>query len=133
MNRIIRLPILLILLQLLSCRNSTISTNAILQFNNTEHNFRDLELNESANCAFKFSNPGTTPLVVYYVKTSCGCTVPEWTKEPVKPGKSGEIQIIYDTSQSGFFNKTITVFYNGKDSPQNLTIKGRVGFSVDGD
>jgi len=92
-----------------------------------------LELNESANCTFKFSNPGNTPLIVYNVKTSCGCTVPEWTKVPVKPGKSGEIRITYETSQPGFFNKTITVFYNGKDSPQTLTIKGRMRFGGDGD
>jgi len=54
-------------------------------------------------------------------------------KLTVKPGKSGEIQITYDTSQLGFFNKTITVFYNGKDSPQTLTIKGRMRFGGDGD
>ncbi|MFW5803968.1 MAG: DUF1573 domain-containing protein [bacterium] len=93
MNRIIRLPILLILIQHLSSGNCTISNNAILQFSNIEHNFNDLELNESANCTFKFSNPGNTPLVVNNVKTSCGCIVPEWTKEPVKPGRSGEIRI----------------------------------------
>jgi hypothetical protein len=76
-----------------------------------------------------FSNTGDTPLVIQNVKTSCGCTVPEWPQKPVNPGNSGEIKINYDTSHPGMFNKTITVFYNGQESPQVLNIKGKVASS----
>jgi hypothetical protein len=75
-----------------------------------------------------FSNTGDTPLVIQNVKTSCGCTVPEWPKNPLKSGKSSEISINYDTTHPGMFNKTITVFYNGENSPIVLSIKGKVAY-----
>ncbi|WP_394368018.1 DUF1573 domain-containing protein [Flavobacterium undicola] len=68
------------------------------------------------------------PLLIKDVNTSCGCTVPEWYKGIIKPNKNGEIKIVYDAKYPGRFNKTITVFYNGKDSPINLTIKGEVPY-----
>lgn len=76
---------------------------------------------------FLFTNQGKIPLIVNEVKASCGCTVPEWPREPVLPGKSGTIRVSFDPkNQSGSFNKTIQVNSNA-DVPQVvIAIKGVV-------
>ena len=81
------------------------------------------------SAVFKFSNTGETPLLIYDVKTSCGCTVPEWPKEGIAPKEEGIIKVNYDAKHFGNFSKTITVFYNGVNSPQLLTIKGEVVYT----
>lgn len=111
-----------------SCNTTVLNNNAEIKFDTTEIDLGKLELNSNGDCAFSFTNTGNTPLVIQHVKTSCGCTVPEWANKPVKPGKSGEIKINYDTSLPGAFHKTITVFYNGKNSPVTLFIKGSVEY-----
>ena len=110
------------------CDTGSVKNDAKIEFKQTEHNYGELELNGDGSCSFHFSNNGKSPLIIHNIKTSCGCTVPQWTQKPVPPGKSGEIQIEYDTSHPGTFSKTITVFYNGEDSPQVLTIRGSVKY-----
>jgi hypothetical protein len=83
---------------------------------------------ESRSTAFKFLNTGKDPLIIYDVKTSCGCTVPEWPKEIIKPNSTQVIKVIFDPDKLGCFNKTVTVFYNGENSPKTLRIKGYVVF-----
>ena len=117
---------LIFLLLILSCSEPVIQNNATLAFTQTEHDFGTLEIKQPAIYDFEFSNTGKTPLVIQNVETSCGCTVPEWTKEPVKPGKTGTITIKYDAEYPGVFSKSITVYYNGKNSPMHLKIKGSV-------
>ena len=87
-----------------------------------------LEFNEKAEYGFEFNNSGSIPLIVYNVKSSCGCIVLNWPKNPVKPNKSGKINITYDTSHSGMFNKTIKIFYNGSNSPVEIRVTGEVGY-----
>ncbi len=70
-------------------------------------------------------------LIINDVKTSCGCTVPEWSKEPIRPGRKGQITIKYDADFPGVFHKTVEVFYNGVDSPYMLGIKGEVEYPED--
>ncbi len=110
------------------CDTGSVKNDAKIEFKQTEHNFGELELNGDGNCTFSFSNPGKSPLVIQDVKTSCGCTVPQWKQKPVPAGKTGKIQIEYDTSHPRTCSKTITVFYNGEVSPQVLTINGSVKF-----
>ena len=117
-----------LLMFIISCSTGIHQDKAKIKFEVTEYDFGELETNGDGDCTFLFNNTGETPLIINDVKTSCGCTVPEWTKKPVKPGKTGEIRIVYDTSHPGAFNKTITVFYNGDKSPQKLTIKGSVKY-----
>jgi hypothetical protein len=79
-------------------------------------------------CSFELSNAGESSLIIQNVKISYGSTVSPWTQKPIKSGKNGEIEISYDTSHPGIFSKTITVFYNGQDSSETLTINGCVTF-----
>jgi hypothetical protein len=60
------------------------------------------------------------------VQTSCGCTIPEWTREPVKKRKSGVVNVHYNTHVTGNFIKSITVYSNAATSPVTLKIKGTV-------
>jgi hypothetical protein len=77
--------------------------------------------------SFKVKNDGEMPLVITKVVASCGCTTPDWTKEPIAPGKTGEIKITYDpTGRPGPFTKTISVYSNGKVGSYVLTIRGKV-------
>jgi Mannose-6-phosphate isomerase len=76
---------------------------------------------------FKIKNTGEVPLVVTKVVASCGCTSPDWTKEPIAPGKNGEVKVTFDpTGRPNTFAKTISIYSNGKTGSYLLTIKGNV-------
>lgn len=76
---------------------------------------------------FKFTNKGAVPLVLSNVRASCGCTTPKWTREPVAPNASGEIQVSYNPkNRPGSFNKTVTISSNAENSSVILRIKGTV-------
>jgi hypothetical protein len=76
---------------------------------------------------FTILNNGEMPLVITRVVASCGCTTPEWTKEPIAPGKTGEVKATYDPNgRPNAFNKTVSVYSNGKTGNYALTIRGNV-------
>ncbi len=75
---------------------------------------------------FHFTNLGTEPLVIKQAKGSCGCTVPDYPKEPIMPGESSAIDVRYDTNRVGPFTKTITLTTNMGEEKVVLTIKGKV-------
>ena len=125
-----KLPYLITFLLFVSCSESIIqNNNATIKFNKTTHDFKQINFNEKAEYSFAFSNSSKTTLIISNVVTTCGCTVPEWTKQPIMPDKKGEIKIKYDTSRPGSFSKTIIVYYNGKDSPAKLSINGSVNYT----
>lgn len=75
---------------------------------------------------FEFTNTGTAPLVISDVKSSCGCTIPKKPDAPIMPGKTGEIQVKYDTKRVGPIRKAITVTSNADTPTKVLKIKGNV-------
>lgn len=97
-----------------------------LLFERLQYNYGKIEYAGDGKYEFKFKNTGKTPLVLRNVQPSCGCTIAEWPKEPIKKGKKGKITIVYDTKRVGKFNKSITVFSNANNSPVRLTVKGAV-------
>ena len=101
-----------------------------MQFASLVHDYGTIVKGSDGTCEFKFSNAGKTPLLIQNVSASCGCTVPEWTREPVQPGKSGSIKVRYNTAIISGFTKSITVVSNAKNSPVILTIKGVVTDTV---
>ncbi len=78
------------------------------------------------HCTFRFRNTGTAPLIINQAHASCGCTVPSYSKDPVKPGKEGVIEVTYNGSgkHPGKFKKTITVRTNTRSEITRLTIVG---------
>jgi len=97
-----------------------------LTFNSKEIDYGTISQNDNGNRIFKFTNTGTAPVVISQVKTTCGCTVPEYPKTAILPGKSEEIIIKYATNRIGSFSKSITVISNAKNGNQVLKIKGTV-------
>lgn len=75
---------------------------------------------------FKFKNTGKSPLIITNATAGCNCTVPEWPKEPIPPGKTGIIKVKYDTTRVGSFEKAITITSNAKTPNKVIRIKGVV-------
>ena len=88
------------------------------------------EIKESDGAAthtFVLLNNGELPLVISRVIASCGCTQPEWSQEPIAPGKTTELKVTYDTQgRIGTFTRTIAVYSNGRTGNYVLTITGEV-------
>tara|TARA_B100001758_G_C17978281_1_gene386777 strand:+ start:81 stop:548 length:468 start_codon:yes stop_codon:yes gene_type:complete len=80
----------------------------------------------SSKCEFLFTNTGKEPLIISKAKGSCGCTVPNWPKEPIMPGETGTIKVNYDEKRVGSFNKSITITSNARNSVKVLKIKGKI-------
>ena len=79
---------------------------------------------EKQETNFVLTNTGRGLLVIQDIITSCGCTKVEYSKEPVRPGGTLEVKVIYEAEKAEHFNKAVTVYCNTKDSPLRLTIKG---------
>lgn len=75
---------------------------------------------------FEFTNTGDAPLIIAKVQSSCGCTIPKKPEEPIAPGKTGVIEVKYDTKRVGPFRKTISVYSNAADMPTPIKIKGTI-------
>ena len=113
---------------LLATGMTSAQSKAVISAQETSHDFGTIkEADGKVSHTFKISNTGEAPLVLTRVIASCGCTTPEWTKEPIAPGKSGDIKITYDPKdRPGPFAKTISVYSNGKTGSYILTIRGEV-------
>ncbi len=101
-------------------------TTLVIQFASVVHDYGTIQQGSDGGCEFTFENKGKTPLVLSNVRASCGCTVPTWPREPILPGSTGVIKVMYNTNSIGNFNKSITVTSNAKNSNVNLSIKGNV-------
>ncbi|HOB83039.1 MAG TPA: DUF1573 domain-containing protein [Bacteroidales bacterium] len=100
----------------------------VMKLSQTEHNFGKFK-EEAGRQTHEFlvTNSGTSPLVIQNIVASCGCTTPEWTKQPIPPGGKGVITAIYDPqNRPGAFNKTLSVYTNSKPEVVVLSIKGEV-------
>jgi hypothetical protein len=100
----------------------------IMTFENMSHDFGTVkEEAGSVSHDFKFTNTGSAPLIISNVKASCGCTTPDWTKDPVLPGKTGFIRAVYSTTgRPGVFNKSLTITANTEPATTTLFINGTV-------
>ena len=90
------------------------------------HDFGEIEKDGDGSWSFAFKNLGGKALVINRVRSTCGCAVPQWPREPIEPGASGEISVLYDTSKTGTFLKSIIVYSSAANSPVKLQIRGRV-------
>jgi hypothetical protein len=97
-------------------------------FENTKHDFGEFKESAGVQTAtFTFTNKGTVPLVINNVRASCGCTSPQWTREPVAPNEAGSIKVSYDPkNRPGAFNKSVIVQSNATNGTTILHLEGRV-------
>jgi hypothetical protein len=103
-------------------------SGAKIDFSKEVHDYGDIKYGADGTCSFEFKNTGTAPLIISNAKGSCGCTVPEWPKEPINPGQKAEIKVKYDTKRPGAINKSVTITSNAVNEPGKvIRIKGTVG------
>jgi Protein of unknown function (DUF1573) len=103
------------------------NAQGVIKFTKETHDFGKVEEGVQATHTFEFTNTGTAPVVISNAQPSCGCTTPDWTKEPVMPGKTGFVKASFNsTGRPGNFNKNITVISNSETPQIALTIKGEV-------
>jgi hypothetical protein len=95
-------------------------------FKTTVYDFGNIPYGEEAKCTFVFKNISKESIAITNVKASCGCTSPEWSKEPIKKRKKGNITVAYDTKRIGKFSKTIYVYTNNSEQAVLLRVKGNV-------
>lgn len=112
---------------LLLCCIISAMAQAEIKFEKLTHDFGKFsESSPKVSTVFKFTNTGNAPLVINQAVASCGCTVPQYTKAPIKPGESGEIKVTYNGAGKfpGHFKKSITVRTNAKVEMVRLYIEG---------
>ncbi|KAA6311578.1 hypothetical protein EZS27_037321 [termite gut metagenome] len=109
------------------CDSVSAQREADIKFDTLVHDFGTFSEKEPiVSCEFTFTNVGNMPLIIHQAIASCGCTVPEYTKEPVLPGKTGMVQVTYNGTGKalGHFKKSITLRTNGKTEMLRLYIEG---------
>ena len=102
------------------------SAMAKFKWEETTHNFGKINQGKPVSNEFLFTNTGSTPLVISNVKGSCGCTVTSYTKEPIAPGKTGNVKATFNAAAAGSFNKSVRVTANVEGGNETLFIKGEV-------
>ncbi|MFN0032990.1 MAG: DUF1573 domain-containing protein [Flavobacteriales bacterium] len=103
-----------------------------LKFDKTEHDFGKLKQGDKVQCVFKVTNTGNEALVIEDAKGSCGCTVPEYPKEPIPPGQTRDITVKFDsTGKSKNQQKTVTLTCNTEPMQTAVSIKSWVDAPAD--
>ena len=97
-----------------------------LWFEEQLHDYGEILEDSDGNWSFTFKNVGDSAVVINQVRSTCGCTIPAWPREPIEPGVSGEITVRYNTAQTGTFLKSVLVYSSAANSPVKLQIKGKV-------
>ena len=97
-----------------------LTQGAEISFDKSTHDYGQIEKSANGECVFVFTNTGNQPLKISNAKGSCGCTVPQWPREEIAPGSTGEIRVRYDTKRVGVINKSVTIQSNAMNS-DNIT------------
>ena len=102
-----------------------------ISFKESAYDFGEVMDGEKVEHIYAFTNTGDEPLVISNAKGSCGCTVPNWPKEPIAPGDTGEILVRFDTKGKGRVGgasqtKTVTITANTNPPDTRITIRGKV-------
>ncbi len=121
--------VIYILMLVVSMGFALAQNQADIKFDKTTHDFGAFsEKSPTVTTTFTFTNVGDGPLVIHQAIASCGCTVPEYTQEPVQPGKTGTIKVTYNGKGRfpGKFKKSITVRTNAKTELVRLFIEGEM-------
>ena len=95
-----------------------------VELDKTKHDFGDIKIGTKNQTVFTIKNTGIHPLGIQHIATSCGCTVVEWEKQPIKLGQTTDIKVEMNPEESGYFRKTINVYCNVEKSVIKLIISG---------
>lgn len=121
------LPSLLLPLLLGASLPSSQSAGPSIRFEQEVYDYGTIAFASDGRCSFSFTNTGDAPLIIERFQSSCGCLVPYWDREPVAPGATGNVRLLYDTRRAGPFRKSATLTTNDPERPQIvLSIRGVV-------
>ena len=109
-----------------SAMAQTTKTDDFVKFNTIKYDFGKVKQNVPAVYSFELTNTSDKPLVIENAHATCGCTVPEYQKDPILPGKSAKIKVQYNAANGGQFDKTVYVKFAGVDAEKSLGITGEV-------
>ena len=110
---------------------ATIVADDVLKLKETAHDFSQIPQGKPVYYSFEITNLGKTELKLDNVQASCGCTTPEWSRDPIAAGATAQIRVGYNAAAQGPFEKTITITYNTNQSKQ-IIIKGTVWKAPEG-
>ncbi|MBC7948438.1 MAG: DUF1573 domain-containing protein [Chitinophagaceae bacterium] len=130
MRRILTVLMLLSVTYFAGAQTSANTPDA-LKLKETEHDFSKIPQGKPVYHTFEIVNIGTTPLKLDDVHASCGCTTPEWSRDPIAPGATAQIRVGYNAAAEGNFEKMISIAYNGNQTKM-LKIKGIVWKAPEG-
>lgn len=130
-QKVMKKIVLILFVGLLTLSVNAQDKTAKIEFKAETVDYGVIEKGSDGVRVFEFTNTGTAPLIISKVSSSCGCTIPKKPEEAILPGKTGEIQVKYDTKRVGPIRKAITVISNADTPTKVLKIKGEVT-SVDG-
>ena len=99
----------------------------VMEFETTSHDFGIIVKGEKVANIYKFKNTGGADLIITDAKASCGCTVPKYSKKPIKPGEEGQIEVIFNSAgYSGSVHKSINVLTNAQPNTVRLEIEAEI-------
>lgn len=99
----------------------------IMSFEDSKYDFGEIIQGEKITHSYSFTNTGDAPLIISSVKASCGCTVPTWDREPIEPGGSGKIKVVFNSEDKhGTQSKDITIVSNAVPNTSVLRLTGEV-------
>ncbi len=124
MKKSILLSVFMVFTLLLNAQRS--QESVVEWLSSTEHDFGELELKKPVEVTFKYTNISSEPVIIDNIRTTCGCTAPHWSYNPILPGETSEILIVFDAKKVGYFRKKIKVYFDTQRSGEKLTIEGEV-------
>lgn len=107
------------------------ATTEVLKLNKAEHDFASIPQGKPVYYTFELVNNSDKPIQLEDVVATCGCTTPEWSRDPIAPGAVSRLKVGYNAASEGYFEKSITINYNGNQSRQ-VKIKGTVWKAPEG-
>ena len=109
-----------------AARDAQATAFPVMAFDETEFDFGTIDKGNAVEHKFTFTNTGKAPLVIVDAKSSCGCTVPQYSKDPVQPGEKGELLVKYNGSGTNQVTKTVTIKANTEKGTETVRIKAFV-------
>ncbi len=125
MKQIFTLAFIMLFAFAIKAQTTAATTQEVLSMKESGFDFGQIPQGKPVYHYFEVTNTGVFPMVISNVQTSCGCTTPEWSKEPIPAGGTAKIKVGYNAAAEGRFEKYITIYYNQNQSKQ-VKITGTV-------
>jgi len=104
-------------------RDAVASNFPVMEFNETEHDFGEIESKQKVSTVFSYKNVGNAPLIITDIKSTCGCTVPQdWSREPLAVGETGQFTVEFNGSGSNKVTKTVNITANTEAGKESVKI-----------